>query len=284
MEDKLPAETHIGQVRLAVSNLDRSVKFYEQQLGFKMHQRQNGMAVLGAGGPDLLTLVEEPGEKRVEGTTGLYHLAILTPSRQALARSIRRLAETQTSIQGVADHLVSEAIYLADPDGNGIEIYRDRPRSEWPYVDGNLRMASDPLDLDGILGELADRDEPWTGLDPATVIGHVHLHVRDTAEAERFYCDVLGFDLMTRFGRSASFISAGGYHHHLGVNVWAGVGAPPPPPDAVGLRWFEIALPDSEALHGVAERVQSAGFAYSVREDGVLLRDPSQNGILLTAR
>ncbi len=281
MDEKLPAETTIGRVRLAVSSLDRAVQFYTDRLGFRLHRRQNGAAELGAGERDLVELVEQPDAKRVLGTTGLYHFAVLTPSRRALAKSLRRIAETRTPVQGFADHGVSEAIYLPDPDGNGIEIYRDRPREEWPLRDGRLAMVTDPLDLDGILSELDGRDELGEGLEPGTVIGHVHLHVRDIAEAEAFYCGVLGFDLVQRYGHTASFVSAGGYHHHLGLNTWAGVGAPPPPPEAVGLRWFEVVLPDRMSMQAVVERARAAGHRAEEHESGVLVRDPSGNGVLL---
>src|SRR5262249_53780909 len=159
------------------------------------------------------------------------------------------------------DHLVSEALYLDDPDGNGIEIYRDRPRAEWPRSGGRIRMATDPLDLDGIVAELDRDDRPWDGLAPATVIGHVHLHVADLRAAEAFYHGVLGFDIITNYGGSALFVSAGGYHHHLGLNTWAGVGAPPSPADAAGLRRFAVVLPDPGALEQVAARVRQASIA-----------------------
>jgi catechol 2,3-dioxygenase len=216
--------------------------------------------------------------------TGLYHFAILTPTRLALARSLRRLAEAQWPLSGASDHLVSEALYLDDPDGNGIEVYRDRPRDEWPRVGGKIRMATDPLDFDGVIAELERDDQPWDGLQPETTIGHVHLHVADLRAAEAFYHGVLGFDIITNYGGSALFVSAGGYHHHLGLNTWAGVGAPPAPPDAAGLRRFAIALPDADALETVAARVRAAGIAAEQTEAGLTLRDPSQNGVLLTTR
>jgi catechol 2,3-dioxygenase len=277
-------DTTIGYVHLTVANLERSLIFYQDRLGFQIHRRKGDTAYLGAGGSDLLLLTERPGARQVSGTTGLYHFAILTPSRLALAHSLRHLAETRTPVQGFSDHWVSEAIYLADPDGNGIEIYRDRPRSDWPRQNGQLQMATDPLDVDGILAELATQPGPWTGLQPETTIGHVHLHVARIPEAEAFYCDALGFDLMLRYGPSASFVSAGGYHHHLGLNIWAGVGAPSPPPDAVGLRYFTIVLPDAAALAAVVERIQRAGVDIKEKEGVIFLRDPARNGVVLATR
>src|SRR3989441_9331341 len=217
--------TIIDSVHLTISDLNRSVRFYEAQLGFKVHRRDDRTAWLGPGGNDLLVLTESERAPRVRGTTGLYHFAVLVPSRIELARSLRRLVETDTVMQGFADHGVSEALYLADPDGNGIEIYRDRPRADWPIVNGRLQMGADPLDLDRILAE--DSGGDGHGLAPGTGIGHVHLHVSRLAGAERFYVDGLGFEVMQRYGPSALFGSAGGDHHHIGLNTWAGVRAPP---------------------------------------------------------
>ncbi|WP_119069648.1 VOC family protein [Aggregatilinea lenta] len=275
--------THPGTVHLTVSDLARSLDFYRRALGLRVHHQDAGTATLGAGANDLLALVEQPGAQAVHGVTGLYHFAILLPSRLDLARTLRHLAETRTPLQGFADHLVSEAIYLPDPDGNGIELYRDRPRDEWNWDGTAVRMATDPLDVDGLLAELQGDDAPYEGMPPGTVMGHVHLHVSDLAVAQAFYCDVLGFDLITRYGDAALFVSAGGYHHHIGLNTWAGVGAPPPPPDAVGLRYFEIVLPDAPALAEVLARVEAARLPSAPHADGVLLHDPSRNGILLRA-
>jgi catechol 2,3-dioxygenase len=294
--------TSVGAVHLTISDLERSVRFYEAHLGFLVHRRDDRTAWLGAGGPDLLILsqcetapvrsetladrgardqrrVEGP---RVRGTTGLYHFAILVPTRADLARSLRRLVSTDTVMQGAADHGVSEALYLADPDGNGIEIYRDRPRAEWPYAGGQLRMGADPIDLDELLTEKTPvHDRP--GLATGTAIGHVHLHVARLEDAERFYVGVLGFQLMQRYGPSALFVSAGGYHHHIGLNTWAGVGAPPPPPGAIGLRHFVVQLPGTAALDAVAARVRGAGVPIEIVEGGSLVRDPAKNAIVLRA-
>jgi catechol 2,3-dioxygenase len=239
------------------------------------------MAALGAGGPELVVLTEKKGARRVRRASGLYHFAILVPSRLELAQVLKRIGETRTPVEGFSDHLVSEAIYLPDPDGNGIEMNRDRPRSEWPYDNGRLRMATDPLDIDGVLGELKGQTEPWQGLARDTVLGHMHLHVANVADAEAFYHGVLGFDVIFRMRASAGFVSAGGYHHHIAFNTWAGAGVPPPPPDSVGLRWFEIRLPNSDELAKVIERIRAANIAIEERADGLLVRDPSQNGVLL---
>ena len=267
----------IGEVHLTISDLDRSLQVYQANLGFTVHQRDDGTARLGAGGPDLLVLVQSKRAPRVHGTTGLYHFAILVPSRADLARALRRLVDTDTRLQGAADHGVSEALYLADPDGNGIEVYRDRPRGEWPYVDGELRMRTDRLELDALL----EASDNANGLPHGTTIGHVHLHVSHLAAAERFYVDVLGFALMQRYGSSALFVAAGNYHHHVGLNTWVGVGAPAPPPGAIGLRHFVVRLPDAQAVSAVSDRLRAANVPVETIDRGVILRDPAGNAILL---
>ncbi len=275
---RLHPSTRMGAVHLTVSNLDRSLAFYQDALGFQVHGREGNTARLGAGREDLVALTELPGARAVRNHSGLYHFAILTPSRLALARSLRRLAEMWVPVGG-GDHLVSEAVYLSDPDGNGIEIYRDRPRSGWAYEHGEIKMDTLPLDFHGILAELeGDRGE-WAGLEGGTVLGHMHLHVNDLAQAYRFYHDIVGFDLMVNYGGSALFFSAGGYHHHLGTNTWAGVGAPPTPPDAVGLRHYEVRLANADERDRLAERFAANGVDYEVRDGGLFVRDPAGNGV-----
>jgi catechol 2,3-dioxygenase len=276
-------KTAIGAVHLTVSDLGRSVRFYESHLGFALHRADDRAAWLGAGGPDLLVLSESDAAPRVRGTTGLYHFAILVPSRLELARSLRRLIEADTVMQGFADHGVSEAMYLADPDGNGIEVYRDRPRAEWPFVGGTLQMGAEPLDVENILAELSGKTDSWKGLASGTIIGHIHLHVSRLADAEAFYVGTLGFDLIQRYGPSALFVSAGGYHHHIGLNTWAGVGAPPPPPGAIGLRHFVIRVPDRAALDAVGARLRAAGIEPVEADRSLLVRDPARNALVLTA-
>jgi catechol 2,3-dioxygenase len=272
--------TTIGAVNLTISDLRRSVRFYETHLGFSVHRRDDRTASLGAGGADLLVLTQCETAPRVRGTTGLYHFAILVPSRADLARSLRRLVATDTIMQGAADHGVSEALYLADEDGNGIEIYRDRPRDQWPIVGGHLRMGADPFDLDALLTE-AGRADSAAGLPAGTTIGHVHLHVSRLEDAHAFYVDLLGFELMQRYGPSALFVAAGGYHHHVGLNTWAGVGAPPPPPGAIGLEHFVVMLPDDAARDSVVGRLTAAGIVPEPVDGGLLVHDPAKNAILL---
>jgi len=279
MTDSLPSDLTLSYVNLTVPDLDRSVAFYQNALGFQQHRREAGTTYLGAGGPDLLALTEQRDARVPRGHTGLYHLAILVPSRLELAQSLKRLAETRTPLPGFADHFVSEAIYLSDPDGNGIEIYRDRPRSEWYDEHGNFRMGTEPLDVDGVLSELEGHNEAWAGLAPGTVLGHMHLKVANLPEARRFYCDLLGFDVMADI-RTALFVSAGGYHHHLGMNTWESAGAPPPPPDSAGLRYFVVRLPTQEEVDKVLSRVREAGLPIEQHPQGALMRDPSQNAVV----
>ncbi len=282
----LPAETHIGAVSLAVAQLERSLRFYQRYLGFHLIDSTGSMARLGAedGGP-LLVLNEQPNARpRPRRSTGLYHFAILHPSRFHLARTLRQLVDMGYPLQGASDHLVSEAIYLADPDDNGIEIYADRPRESWPRRAGSIQMSTDPLDVENLMAELSSGDGPWQGLPAGTTVGHVHLHVDDLDRAQAFYCELLGFDLVLRYGPSALFVSAGGYHHHIGLNTWAGVGAPPPPADAVGLRYYEIVVPGGDHWLGLIERLRANNTPFQSVEDGIALRDPAGNGIHLLPR
>lgn len=259
----LPADAHIGQVSLTVRDLDRSLLFYREVLGFAESRRSGRVLTLAAeGGRTVLELHERttaiPKPRR---SAGLYHFAILVPSRAALGRSLRRLADNHWPISGAADHLVSEALYLEDPDGLGIEIYRDRPRDTWRHsAVGELAMASDPLDLPSLYEE-PGAESPWIGLDAGTVIGHVHLQTSHLDAAEAFYCGRVGFAPVVRSYPGALFVAAGAYHHHLGLNTWAGIGAPPPPENAVGLRAFTI---ESPALRSEDIGDEAAGVTVSL--------------------
>jgi catechol 2,3-dioxygenase len=276
-------QTRIGATSLRVADLDASLEFYQKVLGMYVHQQQDGQVWLGPpDGQAILGLQAAPGAPRPgRNATGLYHVAYLYPSRQALGNALRRVVTTRWPLQGFADHLVSEAIYLADPEGNGIELYRDRPRSEWTYSNGQIAMATDPLDVDGVLAEACD---PPEALMPAeTRIGHIHLKVANTSQAEMFYCQTLGFSLMARYGPSASFVSAGGYHHHIGMNAWSSAGGPPPAPEATGLAYYQVLLPNPTALEEALARLEEAGIAAREYENGWQVRDPSSNAVLLSS-
>jgi catechol 2,3-dioxygenase len=285
--ESIHPKTTLGVAHLTVSDLGRSTSFYQDNIGLKLLRTDESSASLGTSQTRLLFLTEKPGARLAQGVTGLYHFALLLPSRYELARTLQHLVESRTRLGGFADHAVSEAIYLSDPDGHGIEIYRDRPRTEWEYKEGRLVITTEPFDMDGVMGELGDTGTTWKGIHPQTVMGHMHLHVADIEASRRFYVDVLGFDLVARYGASAIFVSAGGYHHHIGLNTWAGIGAPPPPADALRLQYFELRLPDDRALARVADRIQTADPAVAVREEntsanGFCVRDPAGNQVLLT--
>src|SRR6476659_6118986 len=261
----LPATLRMGAVELTVTDLDRSVDFYESAIGLRLHRREGNRAALGAGGADLLVLVEDPHARRAGRHAGLYHFALLHPSRLELARAAARLAVTRTRISGASDHGISEAIYLPDPDDNGIELAADRGREHW----GDLRDPTtiggpEPLDLGGLMG-LVENEEAHAHVDPGTTVGHVDRGLA-------FYRDVIGFEVMTLLD-SAAFVAAGGYHHHLGFNIWRGRGAPPVPAGVVGLRQWTIVLPENAAAE-VRERVIAAGAPHEDTPEGLLVRDP----------
>jgi catechol 2,3-dioxygenase len=283
MSPTLHPATAIGAVHLTVRDLERTAQFYRERLGFELRSAGGGLARLGAGGSDLLVLRESRDAPRPRSATGLYHFAVLVPTRGDLARALAHLLATDTRLSGASDHLVSEALYLSDPEGNGIEIYRDRPRSAWKLEQGEVRMDTLALDIDGLLEERGGGQGPWQGLPPRTRIGHVHLHVGHLDAAERFYVGVLGFQAMAHFGAQALMVAAGGYHHHIGLNVWKGVGAPPPPPGAAGLDHFEVRVPDAAEVEQVAERARWAGITVERRDDAAAMADPSRNRLVFTA-
>ncbi len=279
--------TSVGAVRLTVSDLSRSRDFYERTIGLAATEQDDGTIALGApGAPPILELRGDASANPLQRrATGLYHFAILLPTRRDLALALVRLAQSRWPLDGASDHLVSEALYLSDPDGNGIEIYRDRPREQWRETDGQIEMATLPLDLDDILSELSDGDRGEAHVPAGTSIGHVHLQVADLGTAEEFYNRVLGFDVMVRTYPQALFVSAGGYHHHIGMNTWQSAGAAAPPPGSVGLRSYEVLLPSEDELQRVLDRVREAGLDAEEAPDGAtLLRDPSGNGVLLRTR
>jgi catechol 2,3-dioxygenase len=269
---RLPPTLRLGAVHLTVTDLDRSVAFYEDAIGLRLHSREDSVAVMGAGEEDLLVLYGEPSARRAGRHAGLYHYALLFPSREELAHAALRLAATQTPIQGASDHGTHEAIYLPDPDGNGIELAADRPRELWPRP---LEYAGGPhpLDSDGLLAAIAG-EEPHRKAGPGLVVGHIHLHVGDLERGLTFYRDVLGFELMTFMPGAAAFVSAGGYHHHLGFNIWRGEGVPPVAEGRVGLRHWTVVLDYPEEIEAVRERVRAAGIEVEDEGDGFLVRDP----------
>lgn len=275
---ELPAETRLGAIRLRVGDLERLREFYEATIGLRTFGIEDGVTVMGANGTALVELVPDPeAPPRPSRSTGLFHLALLVPTRADLARTLRRVVGSGARLSGASDHLVSEALYLSDPEGNGIELYRDRPRPEWPMSGDSVEMATLPLDLDDLLAEPGGEDADAT-LPAGTTLGHVHLQVADLDSAEAFWVDALGLDVTARAYPGALFTSAGGYHHHVGLNTWAGVGAPSPPPGARGLVRFEVVLPDAAAVDAAGERLARVADVER-REGGVLAVDPSGNAV-----
>ena len=286
--------TLIGHVSLTVANLENQIAFYQQVLGFQLHWREGNKAGLGAGGADLLRITEEPNVKKIQRVTGLYHFAVLFPNRRELARAVARLFALKYP-NYPTDHIMTKSTYLDDAEGNGIELYTESPEDgtwkmtngtfEARRADGTISNGREPLDVNALFSHLKEDDRLDVPISPETRMGHVHLHVRNADVAVDFYHDLLGFDVM---GLAKSFwmafVSAGGYHHHIGLNTWQGEGAPPPPADAVGLRHFTVELPNQKALDEVVARIDKAGIPSNQTDDGLLLHDPSQNGVILTLR
>jgi catechol 2,3-dioxygenase len=282
MSPLLPADAHIAHAHFIVRDLARALAFYRDAMGFHVIDEDETSARLSANGtaPHHIELTALPNAiAQPQRSTGLYHVAIRLPNRAALARVFYRLAALNWEFQGFSDHQVSEAIYLADVDGNGLELYRDRPRDEWRMDGDQVQMGSERLDAEKLLMEGAHAFEAWQGIDPATDIGHVHLHVSNLAAAEAFYCTALGMSVMQRGYPGALFVAAGGYHHHVGLNTWAGEGAPPPPAHAVGLRSFGVRIPDQAAWQAAIERLQAAGYAVEIHDTHASVR--SNDGLLV---
>ena len=274
--------TRLGPVHLTVSDLERSLSYYRAAVGLEPVEEDDGRLSLGRDGRTLLVLVEEPGARPGHGYTGLYHFALLVPERVDLARWLAHAARDRVPLQGLSDHFVSEAVYLADPDGHGIEIYWDRPRETWQGKVAE-RMTTLPLDVDGLLGELADpASEPFDGLPAGSVIGHVHLKVAEIPGTIAFYRDTLGFALMAQLGGQAAFLAAGGYHHHLGANTWESAGASSPPPGTAALRHATLLLPDERERDRLLARLAGAGGTADKSVEGVFVQDPSGNTLELS--
>jgi catechol 2,3-dioxygenase len=278
MTGKLPDQTELGIARLRVADLGRSLAFYHELVGFDVMGRSGATALLGAGGAPLLHLEAHAGlAPRPRSATGLFHIALLLPSRADLGAMLRRLIEKSVPL-GASDHIVSEALYLDDPDDNGLEIYADRPRASWSWEGGEIAMATEPLDARGLVADAAPAQEPYH-LPQGTRIGHIHLQVGDLATARRFYVDILGMEVTTQSYPGALFVSAGGYHHHLGLNVWRSRGLGAAPENAAGLDAFELRLPAETDLAPVRRRLEEAGVDLVEDQRGFTVRDPWANRI-----
>jgi catechol 2,3-dioxygenase len=264
-------------VHLTVSDLDRSVAWYQRALGFRVHAQDVGRASLGDGVTPVLELYEDPAARPAGRHAGLYHYALLYPTREELARAAVRLSVTETPIEGASDHRTHEAIYLPDPDGNGIELAADRAKTQWPRDLGYSRGPA-PLDFRALLATV-DGEEPAPHVREGLRMGHLHLHVGDIDEGLAFYRDVLGFEEQANLG-SAAFVSAGGYHHHLGFNVWRGRGVGPAPEHTVGLRHWTVELESADEVEAVRARVRAADDV----DGGFVTRDPWGTAVAFVAR
>jgi catechol 2,3-dioxygenase len=271
-----------AEVTVSVADLDRSVDYWENAIGLRTNERSDGTARLGVPGRDLLVLEEQPGARPGRGAnTGLFHLALLLPERGDLAAWLAHAASSGVRLSGASDHFVSEALYLRDPDGHGIEIYRDRPRDSWTNnPDGSLNIGTVALDLDDLMGAY-DASRPFERMPDGTVMGHIHLQVAQLVEGRRFYEDLLGLDLMVEIPGQASFLASGGYHHHVGMNVWAGVGAPPPPPDQAALRRAALEVDSADRLDDIETRLTDAGHEPARDGERLLVADRSRNPLEL---
>ncbi|MGM8366632.1 VOC family protein [Virgibacillus sp. W0181] len=272
--------TFVDQVNIKVQDIGRSLQFYRDVIGFEVLERSDYKAKLTTDGKNVLLSIEQPNNvvPKKRRTTGLYHFALLLPKRSDLANTVRHFVKIGLQF-GSADHLVSEALYLSDPDGNGIEIYIDRDPSEWSWNNNEVDMTTDPLDFSNLLAER--QQEVWGGLPADTVMGHIHLQVSELEKAEEFYIKGLGFEVVNRYGTQALFISHNNYHHHIALNTWAGIGVPTPPLNSVGLKSFSIILPDEKTRNNVVSKLKNIGATVTEDEGTFITYDPSGNCINL---
>lgn len=273
--------TFVSQVNLKVANLERSLTFYQEVIGLQMLQQTNSTADLTADGKTVLVTIQQPDDvvPKQGRTTGLYHFALLLPTRADLGRLLKHFLQVRYPLQGASDHLVSEAIYLADPDGNGIEVYADRPASGWSWNNGEVEMATVALDAESLLAE--GEGEEWNGMPAGTIMGHIHLHVSELQKTEEFYTKGLGFEVVTRYGGQALFISTGKYHHHIGLNTWNGVGAPPAAENSVGMESYTMVFPSEEKREQILSQLKELGVTVTEEKGVFITADPSGNRIRL---
>ncbi|MCA1029674.1 VOC family protein [Bacillus timonensis] len=273
--------TYVRHVHINVTDIQRSLSFYQDIIGFQILSQSDDQAILSADGLSPLLTIQQPKalEPKQNRTTGLYHFALLLPTRHDLATFIQHIAKKRYRIQGGSHHGISEALYLADPDGNGIEVYADTPTSTWRWEDDRLALQSEPLDIEELL-QVA-KGQQWNGLPTDTIMGHIHLHVANLDEVDKFYQQGLGFTLVSQLSKQAHFYATGNYHHHIGVNVWNGVGAPKPSENSVGLVYYDVVFPSEQKREKMINNLKALG--YPVREDAQqhFTEDPSGNVIRL---
>jgi catechol 2,3-dioxygenase len=265
---------HIGAVGLVTRDLDLLAGYYQSLLGLTVLERTPRLAKLGVSGITLIEIEHRPDAKPDDQrTAGLYHTAFLMPTRADLARWILHVAKNRVPISGASDHDVSEAIYLDDPEGNGIEVYSDRPQEKWRRDGQAIFQKTDPLDIDAIVREINPSTATYLSAPEGLRIGHIHLRVGSVAKAEEFYCGAIGLDV-TRRRTGATFISSGGYHHHVGANVWHSDGASRRDPDRAGLAWFSIEAADGAAFDAAGARLKAANAAVASIPGGIETADP----------
>ncbi|MEO8211391.1 MAG: VOC family protein [bacterium] len=281
--EKIPDNTKIQSIDLRVRDIKTSLNFYSEMLGMIEFERTDNISYLSANGnlPYIIKLVEDKNATvRMQGTTGLFHLALRLPNRKELARVFLRLFNNDVKFQGFSDHLVSEAIYLTDPDGNGVELYADRPRELWEWKIGEVKMDTLPLDLSKITNELDDRDT-WNGIHPDTDLGHIHLNVSDLFQAEKIFNDIVGFNVTNSSYPGAKFFSAGGYHHHIGTNTWQTRKGITRKENSLGMDSFTIKLPDKESLKSIQKNAQELGLLMDSNDQEVFIKDYDHNKLRL---
>ncbi|MGG7620625.1 VOC family protein [Bacillus coreaensis] len=273
--------TFVSQVKLKVANLERSLTFYQEVIGLQVLQQTNTTADLTADGKTVLVSIQQPVNvvSKQGRTTGLYHFALLLPTRADLGRLLKHFLQVRYPLQGASDHLVSEAIYLADPDGNGIEVYADRPASSWSWNNGEVEMPTVAIDAESLLAE--GEGKAWNGMPAETIMGHIHLHVSELQKTEEFYTKGLGFEVVTRYGGQALFISTGKYHHHIGLNIWNGVGAPPAAENSVGMESYTMVFPSDEKRKQILSKLKEMGVTVTEEKGAYITADPSGNRIRL---
>lgn len=285
MNFQLDPQLRLGYLTLQVQSLEKQLAYYQHLFGLHILSESETRVVLSADHihPLLVLEAREDVILKPARTTGLYHFAILVPTRDDLAYVIDHLIQLGVRFDGASDHLFSEAFYLTDPEGNGIEIYRDLPRNEWPKTEsGELVAATNPIDFQGIMATL-DSSREWTGFPEGTTLGHMHLHVSDLKQTDEFYQKILGFEEITRFHESASFMSVGGYHHHIATNLWQGKGAPLPPANATGLLEYSLILTSLDEVHALAERLKEKGIEHTLDKNSCTVLDPNNVRMIFTS-
>lgn len=267
----------VTQIHLKVQDIERALEFYQDIMGLKVLKSEERLAVLSADGVTPLITIEQPIHviSKLPRRTGLYHYAILLPTRASLGLFLKNIFNRKYSIIGGSNHGVSEAVYLQDPDDNGIEVYVDTDLATWNWHNDSVEMVNNPIDYEGIIAEAGDLE--WEGIPSQTIMGHIHLHVADLNESKIFYIDGLGFDLIQEMQNTAVFTSTGGYHHHIAFNIWNGKGAKALPDNSVGMKYYSLIFPDEESRAKVIEKLATLGFPAIRKEDKIFVKDPSEN-------